>query len=121
MKKIGLIEDDILLAEQFVAGLEQAGFSVWHARHAGEAIEKIDQDIPDAIVLDMLLPANSGLALVHELQSYADTAAIPVVLCTSLADNLDLKSLGSYGIRRLVDKTTMLPGDLVAAVRAVVL
>ena len=60
-----------------------------------------------------------AFALLHELQSYDDTHQIPIVLCTNLADQFDKKQLEVYGVKRIVDKTTMHPSDIVAAVKAV--
>ena len=119
MTDILLIEDDILLGRQFTQTLNHAGYGVRWARHAGEAITYIDERLPSVIILDMLLPVTSGLTLLHELQSYGDTATIPVVLCTSIADTVTLEELRPYGVRRLLDKTTMQPEDIVAAVKAV--
>lgn len=119
MTTVLLVEDDMLLARQFVGTLERAGFSTRHACHGGEAISCIDQQLPDVIILDMLLPVSSGLALLHELQSYQDTARLPVVLCTSVAEQIGLDDVRPYGVARIIDKTTMLPADIVAAVKAV--
>lgn len=119
MTDIVLVEDDILLARQLTRFLEDAGWSVRHAHHAGEALAMIDAELPRVIILDMLLPVTSGLALVHELQSYSDTVVIPIVICTSMADVVTLDELRPYGVKRLVDKTKMQPADLIAAVRAV--
>jgi hypothetical protein len=59
--------------------------------------------------------------LLHELQSYGDTKMTPVVLCTNMAETLDLEDLRQYGVRRIIDKTTMQLDDLPAAVRSVLL
>ena len=119
MTQVLLVEDDTLLARQFVHSLTLDAYEVRHARHAAEAIVMVDEAVPDVIILDMLLPVASGLALLHELQSYQDTAVIPVVICSSLTEQLSLEELQPYGVRRLIDKTTMRPHDIVASVRAV--
>ncbi len=120
MTHVLLVEDDLLLARQFMRVLERADMVVSHARHAGEALAFIDATPPDAIILDMLLPATSGFALLHELQSYFDTAALPIIVCTSMADTMTLEELRPYGVYRLLDKMELVPQDLVAAVRAAV-
>lgn len=116
---VELVEDDALLARQFVWALEREGYAVHHSHHAKEAILAIDEALPDVIVLDVLLPATTGFTLLHELQSYDDTRVIPVIICSSVP--LTMKELASYGVRRIIDKTTMVPGDLIKAVRAVLL
>lgn len=116
-----LVEDDAWLAALEVEVLTTAGFKVTHAPHAHSAIERIDEAAPDVLIVDMLLTGSTGLALLHELQSYVDTKNIPVILCTNLADSLKLADVAVYGVRRIIDKTTMHPDDLAVAVKAVLL
>lgn len=120
MIDIVLVEDDLLLAQQFMRTLEGVEMKVRHAHHAAEALTVIDDSLPEVIILDMLLPITSGFTLLHELQSYIDTAEIPVIVCTSMTDTIKLDDLRPYGVKRLVDKTLMQPSDLIAAVKAVV-
>lgn len=114
---VELIEDDILLARQFTATLAKAGYTVHHSHHALEAMAFIDETPPDVIILDILLPATTGFTLLHELQSYDDTRKIPVIVCSSIVPALE--EVSPYGVKRVIDKTTMHPDDLVKAIRAV--
>lgn len=123
MKKtcVLVIEDDVWLAEQFLRTLTNAGYIVQSSTNGPIAMEQIDQSPPDAIVLDVLLTGGTGLTLLHELQSYQDTASIPVILCTNLASQISLKDVQPYGVRRILDKTTMHPDDIVTAIKSVTL
>ena len=114
-----IIEDDIWLAEQFQRTLATAGYSSRQVSSGHIAMEMIDTMPPKAIILDMLLTGGTAMTLLHELQSYTDTAKIPVVLCTNLASQIALKEVAPYGVKRILDKTTMQPDDIVAAVRSV--
>lgn len=116
-----VVEDDIWLAEQQVRVLEKAGYIAVSTPHAIAAIERIDDVHPDVLLLDVLLTGSTGYALLHELQSYTDTAQIPIVLCTNLAPDLKLADLSPYGVRRILDKSTMQPEDVVAAIKSVLL
>lgn len=118
-QKVLLVEDDPWLAELEAEVLTQAGYEVTHAPHAPSAIAKIDQTQPDIIILDVLLTGSTGFALLHELQSYGDTKAVPVILCTNMAENLKVEDFKVYGVSRIVDKSTMHPDDLVAAIRSI--
>lgn len=120
MTHILLIEDDAWLAELEAGILERAGYEVTIAPHAPVAMQLVDQRKPDGIVADVLLAGSTVFALLHELQSYSDTGVIPVVLCTNLAEQFSVDDMSGYGIRRIVDKATMDPAELVAAVKAVI-
>lgn len=119
MKKILLIEDDAWLAELQMSLLKEAGYTVALAPHAPAGIVMIDEFAPDAIVLDVLLAGSTAFALLNELQSHGDTAKVPIVLCTNLAEQFDSSRLAAYGVVRVVDKTTMHPSDLVATLRLI--
>lgn len=115
MKRVLIIDDDSWQIEHFGRLLEQNGFQVSSAVNALIAIDNIDRQKPDVVVLDMLMPGPNGMTLLHELQSHVDLAAIPVVVCSSL--QLSLAELKPYGVVAVLDKTTMSQNDLIAAVR----
>lgn len=114
-----LVEDDAWLAETEAAVLQKAGYTVRVAPHAPAAIAMVDEALPDVIVLDVLLAGSTAFALLHELQSYTDTGNIPVILCTNLAEQFDVRKLEDYGVKRIVDKTTMHPDDVTVAIKAI--
>lgn len=111
--KIVVVEDDSWFAAQFRRTLEAANFTVSTVANAEMAIDAIDDTHPDVIVLDMLLRGSNALGLLHELQSHSDLAQIPIIVVTSLADSMSEQSLRHYGVRAVLDKTTMLPDDVV--------
>lgn len=116
-----IIEDDVWLAEQFQRTLEAGGYSTKCASNGHVAMDMIDEALPRVILLDMLLTGGTGITLLHELQSYKDTGDIPVILCSNLASQMRLDDVTPYGVRRILDKTTMHPVDVLAAVRSVLL
>jgi len=120
-KKILIVEDDKWLAEQYARVINMAGYDATISLHALAAINVIDDIHPIAIILDVLLTGSTAFTLLHELQSYGDTGKIPVILCTNLAAEFSIDDLKPYGVKRILDKTTMMPDDLVAALKSVLL
>lgn len=114
-----IVEDDTWLADSYARSLRRAGYDMHHASSALEAIDVIDTVRPQVVVLDVLLTGVTALALLHELQSHADLANIPIILATSAADMITLDDVAGYGVREIIDKSTMHPDDIVAAVRGV--
>ena len=117
-KSVLIIEDDIWLAEHYERILKKE-YQTRIAPHALAAINDIDDFKPDVIILDVLLTGSTAFTLLHELQSYGDTGNIPVVLCSNLADDLNFDDLKHYGVKRVLNKATMAPNDLAAAVKSV--
>ncbi len=120
-QKVLVVEDDAWLAEHYVRILMNAGYESWSTPHALAAIDHIDTRRPDVIILDVLLTGSTAFALLHELRSHVDIGNIPVVLCTSTAADLAYEDMTMYGVRQVLDKTTMIPDDIVHAVKKVLL
>ena len=118
-QRIVVVEDDAWLAEHYLRVLRRAGYEAYHAAHALGAIDTIDSARPHAILLDVLLTGTTALTLLHELRSHADLAVIPIVLATNIADQIELDDVASYGVKRILDKATMHPDDIAAAMRSV--
>ena len=116
-KRVLLVDDDKWLAELMAASLERAGYAVDIAHDALAAMQQVDLRSPNLIVLDMFMPGPNGIVLLHELQSYTDTATIPIVLCTNSAGDVSPEQLAPYGVCRVLDKAVMEPVDVVAAAR----
>ena len=119
--RILIVEDDDWLAQQHGRTLTMAGMQADCVPHALAAIEALDTNRPDVLILDVFLSGPNAFTFLHELRSHSDLASLPVILCTNSADQLRQEDLAVYGITRVLDKTTMHPNDLVAAVRKVLL
>lgn len=116
-----VIEDDVWFAKQHGRVLEEAGFIVRYAADGLAGIAAIDEKMPDLIVLDFFLPGPNALVLLHEMQSYSDLSSLPVVLCTNSSIDVPTSTLDAYGVRVVLDKGSMQPRDLIAAVRRILL
>lgn len=121
MKRVVIVEDTLWIAEQFERQFARENISVKTVRTAELAIDLIDDVTPDAIVLDMLLTGSTALPLLHELQSHSDLSGIPVIVVSAVADRLPKSDLKAYGVHAVIDKTTMLPDDVVTAVKRVLI
>jgi CheY-like chemotaxis protein len=120
-KTVLVVEDDDWLAEQHGRTLRAAGYAVDFAPHALAAMDAVDSRRPDVIILDLLLAGPNAFTLLHELQSHVDLASIPVILCTNSAEQIAGEDIEAYGVRQILDKSTMHPDDIGAAVKKVLL
>lgn len=116
-----IVEDDEWLAEQYIRTLSEAGIRAEFVPHALAAIDSVDAKLPDALVIDLLLAGPNAFALLHELRSHADLVAIPVILCTASADQIAKEDIEAYGVKQVLDKASMVPQDLIAAIKRILL
>ncbi len=115
--KVLIIEDDPWFAEQQSRALTNAGFQVEQVPDGLAGIAALDKGLPSAVILDIFLPGPNAFVLLHEMQSYTDLSALPVILCTGSADDISLEAVAPYGVVSILDKGSMHPSDLAAAVR----
>ncbi len=117
--KVLVIESEPWLGEHFERSLQKHGFSVVVTSNAYSAMDIIDETQPDVIVMGLLLSGAGGLSLLHELQSYTDTADVPVIVCSGATHTVRLEDLRAYGVQRVLDTGTMRPDDLPATIKSV--
>ena len=116
-----VIEDDQWLSAQFQRLLDRAGYVVHTATNALYGMSAIDTHKPNVIILDIFMPGPNGIVLLHEIRSHSDLAQVPVIICSNSASDVPHGDLSAYGVRTVLDKTTMQPDDIVAAVKRVLL
>ena len=81
-KRILIVDDDADLRRYFRMALQLAGFEIQEASDALVALNLIQQDPPDLVVLDLNLPTISGRAVHEELTATTATRHIPIVVVT---------------------------------------
>lgn len=115
-----LIDDDVWQCDIYQYALEGQGFASRAVQTLNDAIAMIDAEPPVAIIADMLLAGETIFTLLNELQSDAELSAIPIVIASNLAHQYQPSQLAAYGVVRILDKATLAPEDIVAAVRVAV-
>jgi DNA-binding response OmpR family regulator len=120
MTHILLVEDDLWLGETYQLLFTKAGFRVDWRVDGYQAMEAVDQQKPDIIVLDFILPWANGLQLLQELVSHYDLQSIPVLLCSNALSGISVEDLAPYGVVDVIDKTTTTPRQLLRAVQGIV-
>ena len=89
MSTILVVEDGLTDMQMISSYLQQAGYSVKGAKSREEAQEKITQNKPDVIFLDVILPGKSGFEICRELKDNPNTSTIPVVFCSTKDSDVD--------------------------------
>lgn len=117
-ERILIIEDETNIMELVAYNLEKEGWLVSKARTGDEGWEKIQQEHPDLILLDLMLPGLDGLEICRRTRQNKTTRDIPIIMLTAKAEEAD-RVLGlESGADDYVTKPFS-PRELVARVRAV--
>ncbi len=88
-KKILLVEDEADLAELVRFNVEREGYDCRSVHNGTEALAEVRRARPDLIILDRMLPGQSGDEVASKLKRDGDCAAIPVIMLTAKAEESD--------------------------------
>lgn len=111
--KLVLIDDNLDLRMGYRQILGHAGYEVLCARDGEEGLRLVRDHLPDLVLLDLLLPARSGLDVLRALKTDATTAHIPVLVLSSLPQSnewkLMLEGAANYVVKsRLTDADALI-------------
>ncbi len=84
-----VVEDEEALATLLDYNLSNEGYKVSIARDGEEALFRIDENQPDLIILDWMLPKVSGIEICRQLRTKPETRAIPVIMLTARSEESD--------------------------------
>ena len=84
-----VVEDEAPIVELLRYNLEASGYSVSVATDGDEALERVTEDRPDAVLLDWMLPRKSGIEVCRQLRAKAGTRMLPIILLTARGEEAD--------------------------------
>ena len=90
--KILVVEDDKFLLKVYNHKLTKEGFDVVLATTGEEGVTKAMSEIPDLILLDIILPRKNGFDVLSDLKLNSNTKNIPVIILSNLGQEEDVKT-----------------------------
>lgn len=103
-KTILLVDDEPHVLEVLRVTLEDLGFSLLEAEDGPKALQIAQEQKPDLLILDVMLPSMSGLDVCRKLHEAADTEQIPIILLTARSGEEDEKAGYEAGADRFLSK-----------------
>ena len=91
-----IVEDEPEIREMLNFSLTRAGFTVIEAATGEMALQRLDTDLPDILIVDWMLPGMSGVELAKRIRRDELTSALPLLMLTARSEETDvLKSFES--------------------------
>lgn len=115
-QKILIVDDDLDTLKLVGTTLEKQGFIIIAAKDGAEALDKVAQQKPDLIILDIMMPQLDGYEVTRRLRSNPETADIPIILFTAKGQVEDKVAGLDVGANEYLTKPTH-PAELIARVR----
>ena len=99
-KSILIVEDEPLLSNLLKQRLEKEGYVVVQAQDGQEALEKLKEQMPNLVLLDIILPKMSGFEFLEKVREGPQLEGVPIIIISNLGQESDIQkgqSLGAVG------------------------
>jgi CheY-like chemotaxis protein len=114
-KRILVCDDDPVILRLLQVNLELEGYEVLTASHGEEAVQVAKDEVPDLVILDIMMPRLDGYQTCERLKSEDSTKDIPVVFLSAKAQQSDIERGRSFGVEEYLTKPFD-PSDLIDVV-----
>ena len=112
-----IVEDEPEIRELLNFSLTRAGFNVTEAETGELALQRLDSNLPDILIVDWMLPGMSGVELAKRLRRDELTSALPLLMLTARNEESDILKSFESGIDDYMSKPFS-PKELVARIKA---
>ena len=112
-KKILCIEDDTFLINMIIEKFAHANILATRAATGSAGVSAAKSDVPDLILLDLMLPDMPGHDVIEKLKSSPETKDIPIIIFSNLADKSEMEKALAHGALMYLVKSNTLPSELV--------
>jgi CheY-like chemotaxis protein len=99
-----IVEDDADVAKVFTLALKYTGFRVTVTENASAALVAVSKEMPDAIVLDLMLPDMNGLDLVRYVRKQANGKTVPMIICSGATGGFQMNQAKEAGANLFLGK-----------------
>lgn len=103
-KKVMIVEDQFFLAEMIRTRLEFLGYEVVYAEHGARALELLQKDLVDLIIMDVMMPVMDGIEATKRIRSDKLTKNIPIIVLTARARAEDRQQVMDAGATDYIAK-----------------
>lgn len=101
---VAVVEDEQALQRVLVEWLRSEGYAAIAITDGEEAIQKITRELPDLILLDIILPKVDGFTVMQKLKENPATADIPIIVMTNLGDDEERRRALDLGAKNYLVK-----------------
>jgi len=115
--KILIVEDEQFLLDLYEKKLEEAGFEVVKAENGVEGLSLTQLELPDLILLDILMPQTDGYEMLKKVKDGPKTKKIPVVIFSNLSQREEIEKGLKLGAKDFIIKTSVTPSEMVSRVK----
>lgn len=112
-----LVEDDVFVSDVYQTKLSYEGFEVVLAENGLKAMEKLENMLPDIILLDIVMPLMDGKEVLKKIKQDEKWKKIPVIILTNLSQKEEVEELLGEGANDYLIKSHFTPSEVVDKIK----
>ncbi len=117
--KILVVEDDKFLRELISQKLKREGHDVREAVDGEDGIKKINEEKPDIVLLDLILPGIDGFEVLSKIKENPEREDVPVIILSNLGQRDDVERGLKLGAVDFLIKAHFTPGEIIEKIEKV--
>lgn len=117
--KVLLVEDDVFMIELLAKDLEEAGMEVTTAKTGVEGVQKFQENAPDIILLDLLLPDQGGFETLRQIRRLPNGPQTKVMILSNIAEGPDMEEAHRLAVKDYLVKANFTLPEIVKKVQEV--
>jgi DNA-binding response OmpR family regulator len=117
MKKVLIIEDEKILLEMYTFKFSKEGYEVFSATDVENALKIAEKEKPDLIILDILLPKESGIAFLEKRKEIETVKDVPVIVLSNFDDKETREKAFGLGAKDYLIKSNFNPKEVLARMK----
>lgn len=118
MAKILVVDDDMTLRQLYEERMKREGYEIISAGDGEEAVQKVQAEKPDLILLDIMMPKINGIDVMKMLREKEETSNIPIILFTALVQEIGKVKEMMKPYDEYLVKSEIMPKDVVDKIKS---
>jgi len=118
--KILLVDDDVFLRDMYATKFQEYGDTVMSTQDGAQALQLLNTDIFDVIIMDMVMPGMSGIDLLLSIQNLESAKNSKCIVLSNQGEDADLDAAKKAGAIGYIIKAELIPSEVVHKVHALV-
>lgn len=111
-KKVVIVEDEPALQDIYRTKLDMEGYEVHTASDGVEGLSTVVSEMPDVVLLDVVLPIKDGFQVLEDLKANPQTKDIPVIILSNLGQGYEIKRGMALGAKAFLTKANLTPDQI---------
>lgn len=112
MYTVLIVEDDYDYSEQLSSFFQDKKIKLLQATDGEEGVKQATENLPDLIILDLMLPKKLGVTVLEELRQVPQTKEIPIIVVSSFSSQFNKSNFQRLGVDQFIHKANSTPEQI---------